>query len=189
MGKQEISLTKQIGAGLACALLEFLTVVANASVLKLPLYMDCIWTCAASFFAPLSGILCAVCYHFPVKIFSQHDWPSLFFIICSLTVVLRIRFFLEHKKNLPFVLSFIMLIFAMAFIISIEGGIIYTINYEYFDYIEDSPDNSFIYSFFIRGIPFLISGVLGRIPINLLDKAIACTCGWGLYTLLKKIFK
>lgn len=179
--EKKITLSKQIIIGLVFATMEFLMVVLNYRFLKLPLYFDCIWTCAASFFSPLSGIICAVYYHFPVIILLHHDWPSLIFTFCSLTVVLCIRIFLRYKKNLPFLLSFIMLIFIMAFIISIEGGIIYNINYEHFDYSEYSPDNNFIYSFFIRGIPFLLSGILGRIPVNLLDKAIACTCGWFIY--------
>ncbi len=186
MGKQEISLFKQIGIGLACAFMEFVMVAVNYRFLHLPLYFDCIWTCAASFYSPVSGILCALLYHFPVILLLHHDWPSLIFALCSLSVVLCIRIFLRHKRQLPFVLSFIMLIFAMAFIISIEGGIIYSMNYEHFGYSEYSPDNNFIYSFFIRGIPFLLSGILGRIPVNLLDKAIACSCGWWIFRLLKK---
>lgn len=178
-------LTTQIIIGLLSALLEFLTVVVNANFLRIPLYLDCIWTCAASFICPLSGIICGIFYHFPVKIFLHHDWPSLFFIICSLSVVLCVRVFMRYKKNLPFVLSFIMLIFSMTFLISIEGGIIYNINYEHFNYIETSPDNSFIYSFFIRGIPFLLSGIMGRIPVNLLDKTIACVLGWWIHKCFK----
>lgn len=189
MENKKLPLYVQIIIGFAFASMEFLTVVVNYIFLKLPLYFDCIWTCAASFFCPLSGIICAICYHFPVIILLHHDWPSLIFIICSLTVVLCVRVFLRYKKNLPFILSFIMLIFTMSFIISIEGGIIYNINYEHFAYSEYSPDNSFIYSFFIRGIPFLLSGILGRIPVNLLDKSIACICGWWLYKLLNKFFK
>ncbi|MBQ0051544.1 MAG: hypothetical protein KBT11_05705 [Treponema sp.] len=187
--ENKITLSKQIIIGLAFAAMEFLMVVLNYKFLKLPLYFDCIWTCAASFFSPLSGIICAVCYHFPVIILLHHDWPSLIFSLCSLTVVLCVRIFVRYKKNLPFVLSFIMLIFVIAFAISIEGGIIYNINYEHLAYIEESPDNNFIYSFFIRGFSFLFSGILGRIPVNLIDKTVACIFGLLIYKTAGKISK
>lgn len=115
MENKKLPLFKQIIIGIVAAFFEFLMVVVNADFLKLPIYFDCIWTCAASFFSPLSGIICAVCYHFPVIIMYHHGWPSLMFALCSLSVVLCVRIFMNYKKNLPFILSFI---------ISIEGGII-----------------------------------------------------------------
>lgn len=180
MENKKLPLFKQIIIGIVATFFEFLMVVVNADFLKLPIYFDCIWTCAASFFSPLSGIICAVCYHFPVIIMYHHGWPSLMFALCSLSVVLCVRIFMNYKKNLPFILSFI---------ISIEGGIIYTINYEQFDYSEYSPDNNFIYSFFICGIPFLLSGILGRIPVNLLDKTIASFLGWEIYRIAVKLLQ
>ncbi|MBQ0052154.1 MAG: hypothetical protein KBT11_08865 [Treponema sp.] len=177
----KLTLTRQIVIGFLFSLLEFGTVALNAKILRLPLYLDCIWTCAASFFSPVSGIICALFYHFPVILFLHHSLPSLVFSICSLTVVLIIRIFVRCNKKLPFILSFILLIFIMALVISVEGGIIYNINYEHFAYTEESPINIFVYSIFIRGISFLFSGILGRIPINFLDKAIACILGWLIF--------
>lgn len=174
-------MTKKILVGLVCTAMEFLTIVLNAFVFKIPLYMDCIWTVAASFFSPVSGIICGTLYHLPVIFLLDHNMLSLVYILCSLSVVLCVRIFVSYRKKMPFALSLLILIVSMSLLISIEGGIIYSINFGYFEYIEESSANDFIYSFFLRGFSFLMSGILGRIPINLLDKTIACLCGWLIY--------
>lgn len=175
----------QIILGLAAGTLE--TVTAHFCQPLLPLYMDCIWNTAVSFYSLLSGLICGLFFQVAVVALGFSSWSSLVFTICSITVTLTVRCFVKlyprFVQPLQKVLGVVALIIAQTLLISIEGGLLYILIFDVNRYGELSSTNSFIYSFFMQGFPYAFSAIIGRIPVNLADKTIAVLVGGSMYTL------
>lgn len=174
--KLRLPLIQSLCVGIACGFLDFVLSVIFVDVLKLPFYMDCIFTVAASFVGILPGLVSAVLVHV-FRCFIS-DTSTLFYIVCSASVVPCVRFFLNRPKEMPFILAFFLMVAAMSVLISIEGGIIYKLLFEFVARMETRATNSMILSLFINGIPLLLSSIVGRIPVNFFDKLIACIGGY-----------
>ena len=89
----------QILLGLAFGLMNLCPHYFN-SHFQLPLYMDTIFTVTASFFSLTAGLVCAAVFHI-VSVFSYHFSPySLFWSICSFSIVFIIRFYVSRKEKI-----------------------------------------------------------------------------------------
>ena len=151
----------------------------------IPLYLDMIFTMLASYFGWFAGIGAALIHHL-LSINAPDGLVSFPFIICSLTGVGIIRFFLQKNKSIkPFDLVFI--IFVMCIVIAVEGGIIYTVLFTNFNYTEHMITKYFTLSLIVQHIPMIISAIIARIPTNLIDKAIAVIISWLLIIGIEKI--
>ena len=146
-------------------------------LLNFPLYMDCIFTTAASFISPVSGVMAGIMVHVFRALFAN-DMNSLLFIICSVSIVPLVRMFVNRPAAVAFVPAFAMLVAAITFVISIEGGIIYNYLFNSVNYMETSSTNALVFTFVIYGFPMLFSGILGRIPLTMVDKLFACFAGY-----------
>lgn len=174
----------QIILGLAAGALETLT--AHFCQPHIPLYMDCIWNVASSFYSLASGLTCAVVFQLAVVLLGFSNPSSLVFTICSITVTLTVRTFVKlyprFIQPIQKVLAVVALIIAQTLLLSIEGGLLFILIFDANRYGELSSTNSFIYSFFMQGFPYAFSAIIGRIPVNLADKTIAVLLGGSIYT-------
>ena len=178
-----------IAVGVAAGILETLT--AHFCQPRIPLYMDSIWNVAASFYSLASGLTCGVVFQIAVVVAGLSKPSSLVFTICSVTITLTVRLFVRCTPRLvnltQKILAVIVLIIAQTFLISIEGGLLYILIFDATRYGELSSTNSFVYSFFMQGFPYAFSAIVGRIPVNLADKAIAVLVGRGIHSLISLV--
>ena len=157
----------------------------------IPLYMDTLFTITASFFGPVSGCISAVLLHALSVIIRHHVLSSLWWSICSFSVVLIIRIFVrfyskESKKKIDF-FEILLLIVLIALIISLEGALIFTVLHSVAQYREDSQVRQMYLLLNRNSIPVFISALLPRLPVNLLDKAICVSLGYWSFVGLDKL--
>ncbi|MCR4940911.1 MAG: hypothetical protein K5930_12525 [Treponemataceae bacterium] len=152
----------------------------------IPLYMDTIFTIAASFFGGLCGSICATLHHVVCSIIVEKNASGLVWSLCSYTVVLIIRLYVRKRKKQEF-LDILLIIFIMAIIISIEGALIFTVMNVLNTYREESQVR-FMYSFLSRNnLPVFVSALLPRVPVNILDKGICVSLGYLCHKGIKKL--
>ena len=104
------------------------------------------------------------------------DFSGFFFVICSLSMVLIVRFYIKNKETLS-LMDFVFMIFISALVISFEGGLIFVFVFNQFDFKETVEVNKITYILIRQQIPLLVSAWLSRIPVNLLDKTLAVLAG------------
>ena len=152
-----------------------------------PLYMDTLFTVAASFFGAVSGVIAAALYHILYLVFYQNvAASSLVWMICSLTIVLIIRLYIKIRKRVEFP-DIILLIFLIALIISVEGAVIFTVLNACTNFTEDSQIK-FMYALLnSNNVSVFVSALLPRVPVNILDKAICVLLGWFSYKGVRKL--
>lgn len=154
---------------------------------QLPLYMDTIFTVTAAFFSLTAGLVCAAVFHI-VSVFIYNFSPySLFWLICSFSIVFIIRVYILRHKKIGLI-DIVFLIFLISLIISFEGATIFTVMNILANYKETSQVR-FMYSLLkSANLPIFVSAFLPRIPANIVDKAIAITLGWLCYKGICRIF-
>lgn len=102
---KQLSLVHQICVGIVCGLLNYL----YSTLLVKYLFMDCIFTIAASFLGLWSGIIVAIVNHFIWFLLVQQKLHVVTFAICSFTIIaiIRISFaVLKRKKQLNYLVAF-----------------------------------------------------------------------------------
>lgn len=186
-------ITTQLWLGVLCATLEFGLYFLYQNLFNpLPLYMDTLFTTAASFFGPISGCICAFLFHTICISVFQYPIYNFAWSICSFSVVLIIRLYVSiRKKSIGKkieILDIVLLVFIVALIISIEGALIFTILNFAVNYTEDSQVR-FMFAFLSsNNVSTFISALLPRVPVNILDKGICVTLGYFAYKGMKKLF-
>ena len=176
----------QILLGLAFGLMNLCPHYLNAHF-QLPLYMDTIFTVTAAFFSLTAGLVCAAVFHI-VSVFIYNFSPySLFWSVCSFSIVFIIRFYILRHKKIGLI-DIVFLIFLISLIISFEGATIFTVMNILANYKETSQVR-FMYSLLkSANIPVFVSALLPRIPANIVDKAIAMIFGWLCYKGICRMF-
>lgn len=153
----------------------------------IPLYMDTLFTVTASFCGLTSGLIAAVFYHILCTLVNHFDAISLFWALCSVTVVLIIRHYLFLRKKIE-ATDVLLLVFLVALIISFEGAVLFTVLNAITRYEEDSQIR-FMYALLSSSnFPTFLSALLPRVPVNILDKGICVSLGYLTFRLLRKIF-
>jgi hypothetical protein len=169
-----VPLWGQLVIALVCGLLDYFSSILFAP--HIPLYLDMTFTLFASYFGWIAGLGAAVVHHI-CSITAPDGLVSFPFIICSFTGAAIICLFLRKNKKIG-ALDLILIALVMSFIIAIEGGIIYTVLFVKYDYIEHMVTKYFTLSLVFQHIPIVISAILSRIPTNLADKSIAVILSW-----------
>ena len=173
--------------------LNFLSVFVFYDTLRLPLFMDTIFTLAVLFYA---GLLPALFVQISYNIINSLIWMfktgsfdvfMMMYTICGILIVLSTWVVSRHKaefKISPVVtilyLVLIALISSLCTIIS--SGIIDYFHYIYYD-VPDmmNPIKSFTESFVNHRFSLLLSCILAQIPISFADRLIATFTGYGVY--------
>lgn len=157
-----------------CGLLDYFSSILFAP--HIPLYMDMTFTLFASYFGWIAGLGAAVVHHI-CSINAPDGLVSFPFIICSFTGAAIICLFLHKNKKIT-ALDLVLIALIMSLAIAVEGGIIYTVLFVKYDYIEHMVTKYFTLSLVLQHIPIVISAILSRVPTNLADKSIAVVLSW-----------
>jgi hypothetical protein len=202
---------KRLARGIALFGLCVLAMMANralsdiVSALKLPLFLDTVFTCALSFAGgPVPGIVVAALTSIDIIFFrALRTWP---FLLCSLAEVLLICLLRPgrprrplspawgpgHKKMASFINTFtalLILYVAACIAVSVLGGIIDYVLYSVL--VENktlySPEDTFKIGLLRSGPPIVIVNILSRIPINIVDRFVVIFGGFSLSLPLGKI--
>ena len=167
-------------------------------MLKLPLFLDTVFSVAITFYLGLiPGLIVAVGYNivnaltlifrgFPFDPFSP------FFGICGAIIVL-VTWFLSRKKEVFAISSGVTIIHLVfialisSFFAIISSGIIDYVRFSMTD-IPDrmAPVKEFTDSFLRQNFSLLASCILGQIPVSFTDRLITTFLGFGVYKLMLK---
>jgi hypothetical protein len=196
-----------------CVVAAFAVYSLNASfsflavkVLRLPLFLDTLFTCALAFtVGPLPGIAITVmsyCITGTVRYFRFGDRGTYLYALCAVAEVLLIygfrrRYPLRENPGGPdggdsliSTMSALFLLYLLTCMtISLTGGMVdWTIAVT----LGPVDDVASAYTFFKMGLlrnrlPLLAAAVLSRIPVNIIDRFITIFGGYGLGLLLGKV--
>jgi hypothetical protein len=194
---------KIVLGGLAGALLNLGAVLLFQGALGLPLFMDTLFTAAFTFLGGLPcGILTAVLTHAIVNPLLVQDLPNYLYTLCSIASALVTACFMRifpaecavvpgrkpcsggiyGRITVLFILSLVMCV-----VISVSGGLISTVIETFFT----SRNSSFEADIFIfgrmltrKGLPLLLTEILCRIPVNILDRLLSVFGGYGFAVML-----
>jgi hypothetical protein len=184
--------------------------ISNAA--KLPLYLDTVFTAAVCFScglwpALLTGMinlaLIPLRYKFIFALPASSAYPEVVFTICAIAEILLICFFIKRIRekltsfsDKPSLQAFIgmspllmTLVAIDCIVVSITGGII--------DFIITSastprpyfPEDTFKLGLLRNNVPLLASGILSRIPINIVDRFFVIFGGFGVALLYRRLLK
>lgn len=171
-------MTVQIIHGIFFGLLNLLINSIAVGILKIPFYMDTIFTVAAGFISLPCGLICAIVYHLSEVIIKYQTMVPSWFGLCSVTVAVISWLFARKEKEFS-ILKLMFLSILLIILISAEGGIIYDVFYaSKSDYVEDQANNLFTFSLIMNKIPLLWSSIISRIPVSIVDKTVAVFGGF-----------
>jgi hypothetical protein len=172
--------------------------------LKLPLFLDTVFTCALTFaWGSVPGIIVAGLTVLDlIFLRGQESWP---FQLCSLAEVFLICLLRPGKtrrfspptgarapeKTASFINTFaalLILYVACCAAVSVLGGII---DYVLYDTLVEnktyySPEDAFKIGLLRSGPPVIITNILSRIPINIVDRFITIFGGFALSLPVRK---
>jgi len=200
------------------ALLNILLSYLVNGIFRLPLYLDTVFTAAVCFSAGLiPGIITGIVFPavlIPFKYIYMHNypletsWPVYFFLICALCEIILICVF--HKRIKPveaavlndhagrktffqvliFMATQLLVLAALdCIIVSVLGGIIgYTVGLLSLPR-SLYPEDTFLLGLLRNNVHELVSAVLSRIPINVVDRFIVVFAGYGISLLYRKRLK
>ncbi len=177
----------QIVLGIGFGLLNRLTAYLFTELIHTPLFMDCIWTIAASFFGGVCGLICAFVYHVSWCIIQLVQYGTIYldflFAICSVSLVLVVRLFCRKELN---IWSLIFMTFLLVIVISVEGGILVSLLYNSKLFILSHSVDSMLSEVFRNAFSIFSAAIITRIPINFIDKTIAMVIGYSVACLVDR---
>ena len=191
---QKYSIQIQIILSLVFIPLNFGISYLCSQVLQLPLFMDMIFVFAASFFGLFCGVLTSLGYYVLWTLVMHYSFIHMLYVICCLTGTLLTWIFVTRRKDYEESLSLwirlVLLFFVSTVIISLEGSFIYS----FFIIGTDSPPEIttvmfLTYTLVMQNLGVQLSAFLARLPVNLLDKAIAVFGGFGVYICVNRIYR
>jgi hypothetical protein len=207
------SLTRGIKLIILCALAvgaNYLLNTLSVFILKLPLFLDTVFTCVVAFAAGLvPGIAAAV---LTTAVIFVRDNGTFLFVLCSITEVFLVWLMNPHSKNSPwgfrrksadpfpsaartsFISTFtalLLLYIAACITISVLGGILGFILYDVLltRKLYYSPEDTFKMGLLHNGPPILVTNILSRIPINIVDRFVVIFGGFSLSLAVKRSIK
>jgi hypothetical protein len=166
-----------------------------AGILRLPLFLDTIFTAAITFSAgPLPGIAAAVLSTALIEV--RFEDPNLYlFVLCSITEVFLIWAFckgaIRPYAAVSTMASFLFLALADCVVISVLGGLIDYIVYMRMSQPRTtfSPEDVFKLGLLRNSVPVLTADILARIPINLVDRFVVIFGGYGVSRLMVRFLR
>ena len=129
--------------------------------------------------------MCATLLHVFCFVCQRSGVSSIWWAICSYSVVLIIRLFVNYQnkdeKRKTGITEILVLIFITTFVISLEGAIIFTLLHAFAQYREDSQVRQMFLLLNRNSFPVFTAALLPRIPVNILDKGICVSLGYLAY--------
>lgn len=191
-----ISIAILVGVAINCLLNTLVE-----QVFKIPLiFGDTVGTIAVAFSCGgIPGLICAVLSQIALGITNSYFSPIAYFYVLAVWgavgVVWGFKKPLEKSKTVYSKIVILVLIsILMAFVVSILGGIINTINTIYSVHHNLSPDASVqtqsMQADMVRmGFTQLPANILGRLPGNMIERPVTTFLAYGISLLTKLILK
>ena len=177
------------------AVLTYSVAYFTAYILKIPLFIDTIFTIALTFYCgPLPALVSSFLYSVPSSLYVNAPIYILF-NLCTVAIVYITYALMRYneRNNNSKLLTFLYLILSAlisGFVSSIIGGCIHTIALViYPNVVGEITTEKFVLSLFSKNGSLILSAILGRVPTTCLDRVITTILGWGLYKLLLKVEK
>ena len=177
----------QIVLGIICLALNLLVTYLSQTPYN-PLFLDTIFIVTAAFFGWISGLITAGFANLFTTILRGDHLSGLWFALCSISFVVIIRLYL-HKKNTINLLDLLPIYLIAVLVISLEGAIISTLLYQTAGLQEVTGIKFFTVILLQQHIPIILSSLLSRIPINILDKGITTLLGYLFYLIINKFLQ
>ncbi len=163
-------------------------VTLTAQSFQWPFFMDMIFVYAGSFFGIPCGLIVGLA-HSVWTIFYHHNFLYSFYGICCITGTLLTKALVTRYEDFSWI-RLAILFFLSTVIISFEGSLIYTIFFA--ERVGDNENTTIIfltYTLLMQNFGIQLSAFLARLPVNLIDKAIAVFGGFGIFLALRKFVK
>lgn len=184
---QNYSIKTQIILGLIFAPLNIIVSYVTQT-LQWPFFMDMIFVYAGSFFGIPCGLIVGLA-HSVWTIFYHHNILYSFYGICCITGTLLTKALVTRHEDFSWI-RLAILFFLSTVIISFEGSLIYTIFFA--ERVGDNENTTIIfltYTLLMQNFGIQLSAFLARLPVNLIDKAIAVFGGFGIFLAIRKFIK
>lgn len=168
-------------------LLNFLVAFLSGPVFHLPIFMDMIFVYAAAFLGVPCGIITGVLFSLLGAIFLQHNLLYFLYAICCVSGVFITWLLVTRHEDFSWI-RMALLIFISSVVISLEGALIYSLFFNKWEGANESSSVIFLtYTLILQNLGLYLSAFLARLPVNLIDKAIAVLAGLGIFTLLSSL--
>lgn len=184
---QKYSIKMQIILGLIFTLFNIL-VSYTTQILHGPFFMDMIFVYAGSFFGLPCGLIVGL-GHSIWTIFFHNNFFYFFYSICCITGVLLTKVLVTRYEDFSWI-RLALLFFISTIIISLEGSIIYTVFFA--EKVGDNENSTLMfltYTLIMQNLGVQLSAFLARLPVNLIDKAIAVFGGFGIFLCSRRFVK
>ncbi len=177
------------------SILDFCAMTFFQDLLHTPLFFDTIFMIAALFaFGPVAALfeyvifISLVCVKL-IFLYGKTDHVYLY-TLSALTIILVTHLFVRRKEKLHQGVNLTFLYILTASVLaglacSVVSGFI---NYFSSNLIQKNWDfNKIIFAFSGEYLDFLVSAIIGRIPVTILDRVITTFAGFGVSSLYSKI--
>jgi hypothetical protein len=184
---QKYSIKTQIILGLIFTLCNILFSF-SAQTLQWPFFMDMIFVYAGSFFGLPCGLIVGL-GHSIWTIFFHNNFFYFLYGICCVTGTLLTKALVTRHEDFSLI-RLSLLFFLSTVIISFEGSIIYS--FFFAERVGDNENTTIMfltYTLIMQNLGVQMSAFLARLPVNLIDKAIAVFGGFGIFLSARKIVK
>ena len=184
---QKYSIKTQIILGLIFTLCNILFSF-SAQTLQWPFFMDMIFVYAGSFFGLPCGLIVGL-GHSIWTIFFHNNFFYFLYGICCVTGTLLTKALVTRHEDFSLI-RLSLLFFLSTVIISFEGSIIYSVFFaEIVGYNEKTTIIFLTYTLIMQNLSVQLSAFLARLPVNLIDKAIAVFGGFGIFLCSRRFVK
>lgn len=139
--------------------------------LKLPVYLDMMFTISAAFFGWISGITSIAVFYLGQLCFLYADLSLIMFSMGGFTAVVFVRIFFRNKDMIHFI-DVLFIIFILSIASAFEGAVFFRLSYRSFNQMEFRATKYMTYLLLRQQIPLLFASFLSRLPTNFLDKII-----------------
>ena len=180
-----------------------------AWIFKIDLYLDTIFTVAATFYGGLiPGLICAVFTTIVNSIIyylttgEVYYWAWYLYIICAISAVILVWLFLKsfygNDKNsqpqrpgmpLLILIMLVTLSIAMCIVISVMGGLVASCITLIGNVtsVDTPPETWFRLALIREGFGLVASEIIARFPVNIAERPIVVFTGYGIALLAAKI--
>ena len=187
--------------GLLCLLALLLNIASAmlASTLKLPAFLDTIFTVAITFYSGLiPGIIVAALFNPAMTLIrcamtgSELFLYDFLYALCGILIVIACWLFSRNKKEFHFnrrvtLLYLLIIVFFSTFVSSFSASALDTFIRPLFEKVSGfSAIDDISLVFQKMNFSVFLSYLLPRIPITLLDRCICTFAAYGIYSRLRK---
>jgi hypothetical protein len=177
---------------------------AFKSILRLPLYMDTLFTITATLVCgPYWGVFTGAATNLLLHSIFFYGWPVYLYTLCNMATALITAFFMRvFPHELRFspgrapirtvmdrVIVFLLLSFSLCAAMSVMGGLV-GVAVRYLSssvlVIEEGPELLFRLALIRKKLPLPLVEILSRFPLNTIDRLVSVFAACGLAALISK---